>query len=138
MFAWGALLLAALSAAPAGGVRIDAGPDAVSGVAGRAARPISTKTFDVVHAGAFDGQPRLGPGRVTVQALGKSLTFGPPAGVRGGAAWSERRGWVHEATQLWYVAPYQFFADQPFARLVLTMTDRHDTSPATEPSDHYW
>ena len=138
MLAWGGVLLAALTAAPAGGVAIETGDGVVRIAAGRAAWELSTKAFDVVHAATVDGKARLGPGRVTVQALGKSLTFGAPTAVTHGGDWVELRGWADEPSHLWYVARYQFYADHPFARLVLTLTDRHDKSPAPEPSDHYW
>jgi hypothetical protein len=131
-------VLAALAPAPAGGVQIESGQDVIDVAAGGASWQLSTKAFDVVHAGAFGGQPRLGPGRVTVQALGKTLTFGRPTAVTRGADWVELRGWADEGSHLWYVARYQFYADRPFARLVLTLTDRHDTSPAPEPSDPHW
>jgi hypothetical protein len=140
MVAWGAALLAALAAPSAGtgAVVVETRAGAVAIRAGRATWELSTTAFDVVHAAAVDGQPRLGPGRATVRALGKPLSFGPPAAVTRGADWVELRGWVDEASHLWYVARYQFYADHPMARLVLTLTDRHDTSPAPEPSDGYW
>jgi hypothetical protein len=146
MHAWAAALWAALLAAPAGGAASAGAPGiviapvtgAVEVRAGRAAWTLSTAAFDVVHAAAIGGKPRLGPGRATVRALGKELAFGPPAAVTRGADWVELRGWVEEASHLWYVARYQFYADRPLARLVLTLTDRHDTSPAPEPSDSYW
>jgi hypothetical protein len=137
MYAWTSALLAALVCAPPG---ISMAP--ASGVmevrAGRATWTLSTTAFDVVHAASFDGTPRLGPGRAGVRALGRDLAFGPPTAVTRGADWVELRGWVDEQAHLWYVARYQFWADHPFARLVLSVTDRHDTSPAPEPSDHYW
>jgi hypothetical protein len=143
------LLLALIAGAPPGAapaagpsaaasVRIQSGTETVDVTAGRATWRLSKKAFDVVHAGALEGKERIGPGRVTVQALGKSLTFGPPTEVTHGADWVELRGWADEASHLWYVARYQFFADRPFARLVLTLTDRHDTSPAPEPSAAHW
>ena len=138
MQAWAGVLLAALATAPAGGIAIETGDGVVRIAAGHTTWELSTTAFDVVHAAAVDGKPRLGPGRVTVDALGKSLTFGPPSAVTHGADWVELRGWADEPSHLWYVARYQFYADHPFARLVLTLTDRHDKSPAPEPSDHYW
>src|SRR5207247_994520 len=48
------------------------------------------------------------------------------------------RGWADAPKHLWYIARYQFFDGKPYTRLVLTLTDRHDQSPAPEPSDHYW
>jgi hypothetical protein len=138
MHVWVATLLAAVAAGPARGLGITESDGAVAIAAGRATWTLSTKTFDVVHAAAVDGKPRLGPGRATVQALGKSLAFGPPQRITRGADWVELRGWVDEPSHLWYVARYQFYADHPFARLVLTLTDRHDTSPAPEPSDPHW
>jgi hypothetical protein len=139
MYAWGVVVLASLATAtPAAGLQITVSPDIVDVAAGRARWQLSTKTFDVVHAGVFDGKVRVGPGRVTVQALGKSLELGPPQEVTRGADWVELRGWADKASNLWYVARYQFYADHPFARLVLTLTDRHDSSPAPEPSDPHW
>jgi hypothetical protein len=138
MQVWVAALLAAVAAGPAHGLAFTEADGALTIAAGRATWTISTKKFDVVHAAALDGKPRLGPGRATVQALGQSLAFGPPAQVTRGADWVELRGWVDEPSHLWYVARYQFFPDHPFVRLVLTLTDRHDTSPAPEPSDPHW
>ncbi|HVU49939.1 MAG TPA: hypothetical protein VHL80_04590 [Polyangia bacterium] len=144
MYAWGAALWAALLAAPAAavapapGIAIATAAGGVEVRAGRATWALSTTAFDVVHAAALDGRPRLGPGRATVRALGKQLAFGPPSAVTHGADWVELRGWVDAPSHLWYVARYQFYADHPLARLVLTVTDRHDTSPAEEPSDAYW
>jgi hypothetical protein len=119
-------------------IDIKVGPELVEVTAARATWQLSKKTFDVVHAATFAGQPRVGPGRVTVEALGRNLTFGPPAEITRGADWVELRGWADAATNLWYVARYQFFVDHPYARLVLTLTDRHDRSPAPEPSDPHW
>jgi hypothetical protein len=138
MVAWGAALTLALVAAPTGSIAIAPRDGAVEIRAGRATWELSTKAFDVVHAASVDGKPRLGPGRVTVRALGKDLSFGPPSAVTRGADWVELRGWVDAPSHLWYVARYQFFPDHPLARVVLTLTDRHDTSPAVEPSDPYW
>jgi hypothetical protein len=119
-------------------LRIAKTDDAVSVAAGRARWEISTKTFDVVHAATLDGKPRLGPGRVTVEALGGTVVFGPPSEVKTGGDWVELRGWADRDKHLWYVARYQFFGGRPYARLVLTLTDRHDRSPAPEQSDPYW
>src|SRR5262249_23681916 len=87
---------------------------------------------------AVDGQPRLGPGRAGVRALGKELSFGPPAAVTRGADWDELRGWVDEPSHLWYVARYQFYADRPLARLLLPLPDRPHPSPPPQRSDRYW
>ena len=144
MYAWSAVVWAALLAAPAGGVAaapgiaIATGQGTVEVRAGHATWTLNATAFDVVHAAAVDGAPRLGPGRAGVRALGKDLAFGPPSAVTHGADWVELRGWVDEPSHLWYVARYQFYADHPLARLVVTLTDRHDTSPAPELSDAYW
>src|SRR4051812_38716980 len=89
------------TAAPANGITIKADGRAVEVTAGRATWELSKTAFDVVHAGALDGKPRLGPGRVTVQALGKDLTFGPPTEVTHGADWVELRGWADQPSHLW-------------------------------------
>jgi hypothetical protein len=125
-------------AARADGLRIDKGADAVSVSTGPYQWQLSTKTFDVVHAASVSGKARLGPGRATVEALGGTVVFGPPKEVKTGGDWVELRGWAQEDKHLWYVARYQFFAGKPYARLVFTLTDRHDQSPATEQSDKYW
>src|SRR5258708_6589131 len=97
--------LAVLAAAPpAGGIQIRNGADTVEIAAGRAAWQLSTKTFDVIHAASVGGKSRLGPGRATVQALGRELTFGPPSEVTRGADWVELRGWADAPSHLWYVA----------------------------------
>jgi hypothetical protein len=140
---WSGVVFAALMAgpppsAPPPAVRVDTAGGVVRVAAGRATWELATDAFDVVHAATFDGAPRLGPGRVTVEALGRALRFGAPSEVTHGGDWVELRGWADEASNLWYVARYQFFADRPLARLVLTLTDRHDRSPAPEPSDPHW
>ena len=99
---------------------------------------LSTKDFDVVHYAAVSDRQRLSPGRATIEALGNSIVFGPPVEVRNQGDWVEFRGWADAKSNLWYIARYQFFVGQPFARLVFTVTDRHDTSPAEEPSDRHW
>ncbi len=131
-------LLAALGATAHAGITIARGPDAVDVTTGDARFAISTRTFDVVHAASWHGAPRLGPGRVTVNALGSPSTFGAPSEVTTGGDWVELRGWADQGKHLWYVARYQFFDGKPYARLVLTLTDRHDRSPGEEQSDRYW
>ncbi|HEY2728744.1 MAG TPA: hypothetical protein VGK52_02315 [Polyangia bacterium] len=126
------------AAKPASAIAIRDGAGTIEIAAGRASWTLSTKAFDVIHAASVDGKPRIGPGRAGVRALGKDLTFGPPTEVTRGADWVELRGWADAASHLWYVARYQFYAEQPFARLVLTLTDRHDKSPAEEPFDAHW
>jgi hypothetical protein len=125
-------------AARADGLRIEKGANAVTVATGPYEWQLSTTTFDVVHAASVGGKPRLGPGRASVDALGGRVVFGPPSEVKTGGDWVELRGWAEEAKHLWYVARYQFWAGKPYARLVLTLTDRHDKSPATEQSDKYW
>ncbi len=135
-----ALILSASLAGPAraAGIQIATGADAVDVTNGDARFSISTKTFDVVHAASWRGAARLGPGRVTVNALGSTSTFGPPSEVTTGGDWVELRGWADAGKHLWYVARYQFFDGKPYTRLVLTLTDRHDTSPAEVQSARYW
>ena len=131
------VLVVGSSAARAEGLRIDKGADAVTVATGRYQWQLSTKTFDVVHAASVGGKARLGPGRATVEALGGHVVFGPPTEVKTGGDWVELRGWADHDKHLWYIARYQFWAGQPYARLVLTLTDRHDQSPG-EQSDKYW
>lgn len=134
------VLLLALVARPAAGADLEIRPgDGMVTVSTGVYRwVLSTKTFDVIHAASVKGQQRLGPGCATITALGKSLVFGPPVEIRMRADWVEFRGWADLKSNLWYVAHYQFFADRPFVRLVFTVTDRHDKSPASEPWDGYW
>jgi hypothetical protein len=129
-----ALALLFLSGAAIAELRIQPGKDTITVDSGAARWEISTAAFDVFHAATWKGQRRLGPGRVTLDT--PRVTFGPPTETKRGADWVELRGWAGE--DLFYVARYQFFADRPFARLVLTLTDRRDKSPAPEPSDRYW
>jgi hypothetical protein len=124
-------------AARAEGLRIEKGGDAVTVATGRYQWQLSTKTFDVVHAASVGGKARLGPGRATVEALGGTVVFGPPSEVKTGGDWVELRGWASSDKHLWYVARYQFWAGQPYLRLVLTLTDRHDQSP-DEYTGKYW
>ncbi|MDB4969214.1 MAG: hypothetical protein JWN44_4903 [Myxococcales bacterium] len=133
-----ALLAAFAGTADAAGIQIARGGDAVDVTTGEARFSISTKSFDVLHAASLGGKPRLGPGRVTVNALGSTSTFGAPSEVTTGGDWVELRGWADAPKHLWYVARYQFFDGKPYTRLVLTLTDRHDDSPAPEPSDRHW
>ena len=131
------VLVLGAGAARADELRIDKGADAVTVATGRYQWQLSTKTFDVVHAASVGGKARLGPGRATVEALGGHVVFGAPTEVKTGGDWVELRGWADRDKHLWYVARYQFWAGQPDARLVLTLTDRHDQSPG-EQSDKYW
>jgi hypothetical protein len=131
-------VVSAAGAARADGLNIEKGADAVSVATGPYKWQLSTKSFDVVHAASVGGQPRLGPGRASVEALGGTVVFGAPSEVKTGRDWVELRGWAQEDKHLWYVARYQFWAGKPYARLVLTLTDRHDRSPATEQSAKYW
>jgi hypothetical protein len=129
---------ATLTSNASASIAIARGGDAVTVTTGDAQFVISTRTFDVVHAASVKGVARLGPGRVTVDALGSPTTFGPPSEVTSGGDWVELRGWAEAKKHLWYIARYQFFDGKPYARLVLTLTDRHDTSPAAVQSDRYW
>ncbi len=133
-----ALLALLAGTAHAAGIQIARASDSVDVTTGNARFSISTKTFDVVHAASLRGAARLGPGRVTVDALGSTSTFGPPSEVTTGADWVELRGWADTSKHLWYVARYQFFDGKPYTRLVLTLTDRYDETPAPEPSDRFW
>jgi hypothetical protein len=123
--------------ARADGLRIEKGAGGVTVSTGPYEWQLSSTAFDVVHAASVGGKVRLGPGRASVEALGGKVVFGPPSEVKTGADWVELRGWAREDKHLWYVARYQFWAGKPYARLVLTLTDRHDRSPG-EQSDKYW
>ena len=128
----------ALAGTAHAGITIARGADTVDVATGDARFVLSTKTFDVIHAASLGGAARLSPGRVTVDALGSTRRSArrrrsPPA-----RDWVELRGWADRAKDLWYIARYQFFDGKPYARLVLTLTDRHDDSPAVEPGDRHW
>ena len=99
---------------------------------------VAKTVFNVVQSATAYDQPRLEPGRVTVNFLGSSSTFGAPTEASKGTDWVELRGWADRAKNLWYVARYRFFADQPFCRLVLTLSDRHDTRASDGPWAPYW
>jgi hypothetical protein len=137
---FGSIAVFLVLAAPARGANLDVQPgDGIVTVStGVYSWVLSTNTFDVIHAASVKGQQRLGPGRATITALGKTLVFGPPVEVRMRADWVEFRGWADLKSNLWYVAHYQFFSGRPFVRLVFTVTDRHDKSPALEPWEPYW
>jgi hypothetical protein len=99
---------------------------------------ISKTAFTVIEAASAAGAVRLAGGQASADFLGSTSTFGPPAEFLLGADWVELRGWADRAKNLWYVARYRFFPDQPYAHLALSLVDRHEGFPTEAQWDGYW
>jgi hypothetical protein len=131
------LVMPALGAAPpsaasdaSAALEIVARPDAFEVVSGAYRWRISRGRFTLVESATDSGQARLTGGAASVRLQDRELAFGAPGESEAGSDWVELRGWVTREARLWYVARYQFFANLPFCRIVLTLTDRHDAELA--------
>ncbi|MEM8950695.1 MAG: hypothetical protein AAGC99_15315, partial [Pseudomonadota bacterium] len=91
--------------------------------------------FDAVSAG---GTVKIDGGEASAEFLGDVSVFGPPSEFLKGGDWVELRGWADQGKNLWYVARYRFFENQPFAHLALSLMDRHDNYQTEGPWDDYW
>ena len=91
--------------------------------------------FDEVSAG---GAVKIEGGEASAEFLGSVSVFGPPSEFLKGEDWVELRGWADEGKNLWYVARYRFFENQPFSHLAISLMDRHDTYQTEGPWDDYW
>lgn len=140
-----AVLLSALAVLPAfarspspTAITVRRTGDSIEIVTGAARWLVSTTEFSVIRSASIEGEERLRGGSASVAFLGSRSRFGRPETVTVGDDWVELRGWIDQGKRLWYVARYQFFAGEPFCRLVLTLTDRHDTGASHGPWDRYW
>jgi hypothetical protein len=132
------VLLPALAVPSPSPLTIRRANDAIEVVTGTARWLISTTDFSVIRSSSVAGEERLRGGGASVSFLGSRSRFGPPETVTTGGDWIELRGWVDRGKRLWYVARYQFFPGEPLSRLVLTLTDRHDTTASRGPWDASW
>lgn len=99
---------------------------------------ISKTEFTVFDEASVDGTAKLAPGEASADFLGSTSVFGPPSEFLTGKDWVELRGWADEAKNLWYVARYRFFEDQPYAHLALSLMDRHENFDTEAQWEDYW
>ena len=100
---------------------------------------VSKTDFNVLDTASQDGVVKIEGGQASADFLGETLVFGPPSEFLKGEDWVELRGWADEGGNLWYVARYRFFEDQPYAHLALSLMDRHEGFHAVDgPWDAYW
>ena len=99
---------------------------------------ISKSAFTVIDQASYQGIAKFEGGDARVDFLGSTSTFGPPSEFLTGNDWIELRGWADRSKQLWYVARYRFFENEPFAHLALSLMDRHDDYATDGPWDDYW
>ena len=99
---------------------------------------ISKSAFTVIDQASHQGIAKFEGGDARVDFLGSTSTFGPPSEFLTGNNWIELRGWADRSKQLWYVARYRFFENEPFAHLALSLMDRHDDYATDGPWDDYW
>ena len=99
---------------------------------------ISKTAFTVIDRASRDGVNKLEGGEASVDFLGGTSPFGPPSEFLKGENWVELRGWADRRKNLWYVARYRFFEDEPFAHLALSLMDRHEGYVTEGPWDDYW
>ena len=92
--------------------------------------------FDEVSAG---GAVKIEGGEASADFLGSVSVFGSAERIpeRRGLGRTSRLG-GSRATNLWYVARYRFFENQPFSHLAISLMDRHDTYQTEGPWDDYW
>ena len=111
-------------------LRFERTVSAVRVLTGTYAWKLSLARFSVLEEASVAGVPVISAGQASVDFLGSSSTFSPPESVETQGDCVELRGWADRRKQLWYVARYQFFPNQPFVRLVISLVDRHDGPPA--------
>jgi len=68
----------------------------------------------------------------------EAIRIGKPESFSHGDNWVEVRGWYSAADNLWYVARFRFWPDQPFVHLAFSLTDRHDDHPTEAHWDGRW
>ena len=89
---------------------------------------ISKNEFNVIKNASVNGNTVIDGGQVSVDFLGSTSIFGVPSQFLTGQNWVELRGWADESKNLWYIARYQFYDNNPLVALSLTVTDRHDST----------
>lgn len=99
---------------------------------------ISKTRFDVLAEAHANGELKIEGGEASADFLGSVSTFGPPSEFMKGEDWVELRGHADPSKNLWYVARYRFFEDQPFLHLALSLMDRHEGFTTEGPWDDYW
>lgn len=99
---------------------------------------ISKTAFTVFDEASANGTPKLVAGEASADFLGSTSVFGPPSEFLTGDDWVELRGWADQSKQLWYVARYRFFDNQPYAHLAVSLMDRHDNFATEAQWEEYW
>ncbi|MEM9441132.1 MAG: hypothetical protein AAGA73_11845, partial [Pseudomonadota bacterium] len=99
---------------------------------------ISKTDFNVLAEASASGVIKIEGGEASADFLGDVSVFGPPSEFLTGRDWVELRGWADEDKNLWYVARYRFFENQPFIHLAISLMDRHDNYQTEGPWDEYW
>ncbi|MEM8497287.1 MAG: hypothetical protein AAF542_04635 [Pseudomonadota bacterium] len=69
---------------------------------------------------------------------GNPISIGRPESYSTGPNWIEQQGWFDQASNLWYVARFQFWDDAPFVQLTMSLTDRHDDHATEAHWDNLW
>ena len=87
---------------------------------------ISKNKFDVLNSASINDTKIINGGQVSVDFLGSTSFFSPPSKIFKGNNWVEVRGWADQNKNLWYIARYQFYDNNPLIGISLTVTDRHD------------
>jgi len=99
---------------------------------------ISKTAFTVFDEMTVDGVAKLIAGEASADFLGSTSVFGPPSEFLKGDDWVEVRGWADQSKNLWYVARYRFFENQPYAHLALSLMDRHENFDTEAQWEDYW
>ncbi|MEZ5935875.1 MAG: hypothetical protein R3F54_28985 [Alphaproteobacteria bacterium] len=138
--ALGGALLGAVLLLPSAGAALEIEDDAERfRITGGAFEWVISKTdFTVIEQARANGDLRLEGGQASTDFLGSTSRFGPPDEFLSGEDWVELRGWADRDKNLWYVARYRFFEDQPYAHLALSLMDRHDDFHAEAQYSDYW
>ncbi len=69
---------------------------------------------------------------------GQTLSIGNPQFNASGPDWIQQQGWFGQASNLWYVARFRFWQDQPFVHLAFSVTDRHEDNVTEAHWDNRW
>ena len=95
---------------------------------------ISKNELNVIENASVNENTLINGGQVSVDFLGSTSIFGAPSKYSKGKNWVELRGWADQSKNLWYIARYKFYDNNPLVGLSLTVTDRHDK---TKTEGHY-
>ncbi len=87
---------------------------------------ISKNELNVIENASVNENTIINGGQVSIDFLGSTSIFGAPNKFSTGGDWVELRGWADQSKNLWYIARYQFYDNNPLVGLSLTVTDRHD------------